>query len=155
MWQAVYAALHDAGGELAGAIADMDIFDNVLSRAHVQRYARHIEAAPMAPAPSMIEILGCSRVARLTRALSHQMANGTGGHGREPASRHHAGDRRDLCIGWRAPVVRADLNTEVDPSLAGASSSAGHEVALAKPTRAERDGCRGSANKSDDCWSYI
>ena len=86
MWQAVYAALHDAGGELAGAIADMDIFDNALSRAHVQRYARHIEAAPMVPAPSTFESLGCSRVARLTRALSHQMANGTGGHGCEPAS---------------------------------------------------------------------
>lgn len=52
MLQAVYAALHDADGELSAAIADMDIFDNVLSPAHVQRYAQHIEAAPIVRLPS-------------------------------------------------------------------------------------------------------
>lgn len=70
----MYAALHDAGGELAAAIADMDIFDSALSRAHVQRYARYIEAAPMVTTtPSMFESLGCPWVARLTRVLSHQL----------------------------------------------------------------------------------
>lgn len=52
MWQAVYAALHDAEGELSAAVADMDIFDNVLSPAHIQRYAQHIEAAPIVSNPS-------------------------------------------------------------------------------------------------------
>ena len=54
VWQAVYAALHDAEGELSAAIADMDIFDNVLSPAHIQRFAQHIEAAPMVVDPSML-----------------------------------------------------------------------------------------------------
>ena len=43
---AVYAALHDGDGELTAAIADMDIFDNVLSPGHVAQFAEHLKSAP-------------------------------------------------------------------------------------------------------------